>query len=177
MSELITYVGKCGSGKTLTLKKIARKELLLEKSVLVIASEKFEIVLVGSGELTIVYNDDIRRAVRAYEIIHNGDLPEVMVVDINVLTDRDIAFLRELCGRGVLVHVGVNSRRSSLHDVTSFIRPELVSFSDVIYHIERAFTLDGDAIVVLVTIKNRTKALANLSINIALRIEPHFKAI
>ena len=52
MSELITYVGKCGSGKTLTLKKIARKELLLEKSVLVIASEKFEIMLVGSGELT-----------------------------------------------------------------------------------------------------------------------------
>ena len=165
MSELITYVGKCGSGKTLTLKKIAQKELTLEKSVLVVSSEKFEIMIVGSGELTVVYDDDIRRVVRAYEIIYNGDLPDVLVVDIiNVLTDRDIAFLRELCGRGVLVHAGVQSRRSTLHDVTSFIRPELASFSDVIYHIERAFTLDGDASVVLVPIKNRTSEAKSIVI-------------
>lgn len=165
MSELITYVGKCGSGKTLTLKKITQKELTLEKSVLVVTSEKFEIMIVGSGELTVVYDDDIRRVVLAYEIIHNGDLPDVLVVDINVLTDRDIAFLRELCGRGVLVHAGVQSRRSTLHDdVTSFIRPELASFSDVIYHIERAFTLDDAAIVVLVPIKNRTSEAKSIVI-------------
>ena len=156
MSEIITYAGKCGSGKTLTLKKITQKELTLEKSVLVVATEKFEIMIVGSGELTVVYDDDIRRVVRAYEIIHNGDLPDVLVVDIDVLTELDHAFLRELCGRGVLVHFGVNSRRSSLHDVTPFIKPELACFSDVIYRIERASTLDGDASVVLVPIKSRT---------------------
>ena len=166
MSELITYVGECGSGKKLTLKKITQKELTLEKSVLVVTSEKFEIMIVGSGELTVVYDDDIRRVVLAYEIIHNGDLPDVLVVDIiNILTDRDIAFLRELCGRGVLVHVGVQPRRSTLHDdVTTFIRPELARFIDAMYCIERAFTLDGDASVVLVPIKNRTSEAKSIVI-------------
>ena len=72
-------------------------------------------MIVGSGELTVVYDDDIRRVVLAYEIIHNGDLPDVLVVDI-------------------------------------------------INHIERAFTLDGDASVVLVPIKNRTSEAKSIVI-------------
>ena len=92
MSEITTYVGECGSGKTLVLREIARKELLDEKSVLVIATEKFDLNPL-SGELTIVYNDDIKQVIQAYVIIHSGFLPEVVVVDKTELTASEVSFI------------------------------------------------------------------------------------
>ena len=66
MSEITTYVGKPGSGKTLVLQEIVRKELLNENSVLVIATEKFDLNPLSYGELTIAYNDDIEQVIGGY---------------------------------------------------------------------------------------------------------------
>lgn len=155
MSNIVVYVGACGSGKTLTLRKIARKELLLEKSVLVIASEKFDVMIPDSGDLTVVYNDDIQRVVLAYEIIHNGELPDVLVVDMINLSASDVAFIGMMRKKGVVVHVGVQSHRSAIHGVAR-VRTDLAVVCDKIYHIETAVNLDGEpAAVVLVPVKSR----------------------
>ena len=150
MSNIVVYVGACGSGKTLTLRKIARKELMLEKSVLVIASEKFDVMIPDSGDLTVVYNDDIQRVVLAYEIIHNGELPDVLVVDMINLSASDVAFIGMMRKKGVVVHVGVQSHRS-----VPRVRTDLAVVSENIYHIETAVNLDGGANVVLVPVKSR----------------------
>lgn len=154
MSDIFTYVGKCGSGKTLALRKIARKELTNEKSVLVIASDKFDLNPMDSGELTIVYNDDIKLVMRAYEIIHSGVLPEVVVVDKIELTMDDVSCVRNFRDRGVVFHLGVTSRRNVIQDVAG-IRTDLAFVSDVIYHVERAVSLSGEPLVVLVPVKSR----------------------
>jgi stage III sporulation protein SpoIIIAA len=154
MSELITYVGKAGSGKTLVLQEIARKELLNENSVLVIATEKFDLNPLSSGELTIVYNDDIEQVIQAYEILHNGVLPEVVVIDKIELTVDDVSTIRNFRGRGVSFHVGVTSRRTAIRDVAG-VRTDLACVSDVIYQIEKAVDLSGDSGVVLVPVKSR----------------------
>lgn len=154
MSEITTYVGECGSGKTLALRNIARKELTNEKSVLIIASEKFDLNPLDSGELTIVYNDDIKQVIRAYEIIHNGELPEVVVVDKTELTTSEVSFIRNFRDRGVEFHLGVQSRRNVIQDVAG-IRTDLAFVSDVIYHVERAVSLSGEPRVVLVPVKSR----------------------
>lgn len=153
MSEIFTYVGKCGSGKTLTLRKIARKELTNEKSVLIIASEKFDLNPLDSGELTIVYNDDIKHVIRAYEIIHNGELPEVVFIDKIELTMDEVSCVRNFRDRGVVFHLGVTSRRNVVQDVE--IRTDLAFVSDVIYHVERSVNLQGETGVVLVPVKSR----------------------
>ena len=154
MSNITTYVGKCGSGKTLVLREIARKELLNEKSVLVIATEKFDLNPLSSGELTIVYNDDIKQVIRAYEIIHSGFLPEVVVVDKTELTMDEVSFIGNFRDRGVEFHLGVQSRRSKLRDVVE-IRSDLACISDVIYNVEKAVSLYGEPHVVIVPVKSR----------------------
>jgi hypothetical protein len=154
MSELITYVGKAGSGKTLVLQEIARKELLNENSVLVIATEKFDLNPLSSGELTIVYNDDIEQVIRAYEIIHSGFLPEVVVVDKTELTASEVSFIINFRVRGVKFHLGVHSRRSNLREVVE-IRSDLTCASDVIYNVEKAVSLSGEPRVVIVPVKSR----------------------
>lgn len=154
MSEITTYVGECGSGKTLVLREFARKELLNEKSVLVIATEKFDLNPLGSGDLTIVYNDDIKHVIRAYEIIHNGVLPEVVVVDKTELTTGDVSSIRYFRDRGVEFHLGVQSRRSGIREVVEII-PDLACASDVIYNVEKAASLSGEPRVVIVPVKSR----------------------
>lgn len=154
MSEITTYVGECGSDKTLVLREIARKELLNENIVLVIATEKFDLNPMGSGELTIVYNDDIKQVMRAYEIIHNEFLPEVVVVDKIELTMDDVSCVRNFRDRGVVFHLGVTSRRNVIQDVAG-IGTDLEFVSDVIYHVERAVNLSGEPRAVLVPAKSR----------------------
>ena len=154
MSEITTYVGKPGSGKTLVLQEIARKELLNENSVLVIATEKFDLNPLSSGELTIVYNDDIEQVIRAYEIIHSGFLPEVVVVDKTELTASEVSFIINFRTRGVKFHLGVRSRRSNIREVVE-IRTDLAFASDVIYNVEKAVSLSGEPRVVIVPVKSR----------------------
>lgn len=154
MSEITTYVGKPGSGKTLVLQEIARKELLNENSVLVIATEKFDLNPLSSGELTIVYNDDIEHVIRAYEIIHSGFLPEVVVVDKTELTASEVSFIKNFRTRGVKFHLGVRSRRSNIREVVE-IRTDLAFASDVIYNVEKAVSLSGEPRVVIVPVKSR----------------------
>ena len=154
MSNITTYVGKCGSGKTLVLREIARKELLNEKSVLVIATEKFDLNPLSSGELTIVYNDDIKQVIRAYEIIHSGFLPEVVVVDKTELTASEVSFIINFRVRGVKFHLGIHSRRSNIREVVE-IRSDLACASDVIYNVEKAVSLSGEPRVVIVPVKSR----------------------
>lgn len=154
MSEITTYVGKPGSGKTLVLQEIARKELLNENSVLVIATEKFDLNPLSSGELTIVYNDDIEHVIRAYEIIHSGFLPEVVVVDKTELTASEVSFIINFRTRGVKFHLGVRSRRSNIREVVE-IRTDLAFASDVIYNVEKAVSLSGEPRVVIVPVKSR----------------------
>ena len=154
MSEITTYVGKPGSGKTLVLQEIARKELLNENSVLVIATEKFDLNPLSSGELTIVYNDDIEHVIRAYEIIHSGFLPEVVVVDKTELTASEVSFIKKFRTRGVKFHLGVRSRRSNIREVVE-IRTDLAFSSDVIYNVEKAVSLSGEPRVVIVPVKSR----------------------
>jgi stage III sporulation protein SpoIIIAA len=154
MSEITTYVGKPGSGKTLVLQEIARKELLNENSVLVIATEKFDLNPLSSGELTIVYNDDIEQVIRAYEIIHSGFLPEVVVVDKTELTASEVSFIINFRVRGVKFHLGVHSRRSNIREVVE-IRSDLTCASDVIYNVEKAVSLSGEPRVVIVPVKSR----------------------
>ena len=154
MSEITTYVGKPGSGKTLVLQEIARKELLNENSVLVIATEKFDLIPLSSGELTIVYNDDIEQVIRAYEIIHSGFLPEVVVVDKTELTASEVSFIINFRVRGVKFHLGVHSQRSNIREVVE-IRSDLACASDVIYNVEKAVSLSGEPRVVIVPVKSR----------------------
>ena len=154
MSEITTYVGKPGSGKTLVLQEIARKELLNENSVLVISTEKFDLNPLSSGELTIVYNDDIEQVIRAYEIIHSGFLPEVVVVDKTELTASEVSFIINFRVRGVKFHLGVHSRRSNIREVVEF-RSDLACASDVIYNVEKAVSLSGEPHVVIVPVKSR----------------------
>ena len=154
MSNITTYIGECGSGKTLVLREIARKELLNEKSVLVIAAEKFDLNPLSSGELTIVYNDDIKQVIQAYVIIHSGFLPEVVVVDKTELTTGDVSCIRNFRDRGVDFHLGVHSRRSEFRDVVE-IRSDVAYASDVIYNDEKAVSLSGESIAVLVPVKSR----------------------
>lgn len=154
MSNITTYVGECGSGKTLVLREIARKELLNEKSVLVITTEKFDLNPLRSGELTIVYSDDFKQVIRAYEIIHNGVLPEVVVVDKIELTMDDVSCIRKFRDRGVVFHLGVTSRRNVIQDVAG-IRTDLAFVSDMIYNVEKAVSLSGEPRVVIVPVKSR----------------------
>jgi hypothetical protein len=156
MSEITTYVGECGSGKTLVLREIARKELLNEKSVLVIATEKFDLNPLSSGDLTIIYSDDFKQVIRAYEIIHNGVLPEVVVVDKTELTPGDVSFIRNLRDIGVEFHLGVQSRRSGIRVfVNDETRSDLALVSDVIYNVEKAVSLSDEPRVVIVPVKSR----------------------
>ena len=128
--------------------------MLNENSVLVIATEKFDLNPLSSGELTIVYNDDIEQVIRAYEIIHSGFLPEVVVVDKTELTASEVSFIINFRVRGVKFHLGVHSRRSGIREVVE-IRTDLAFASDVIYNVEKAVSLSGEPRVVIVPVKSR----------------------
>ena len=154
MSSITTYIGHTGNGMTSVLRKIARKGLYEEKSVLVITPNNFEPIISDSGDLTVVNtNGDIQRVVLAYEITHNGELPDVLVIDGVFLDSENIRDIISLSRRGTNIHIGYRARRDSSTVVTA-LTLNLAINSDQVYTIQRAAGFDSGRYVLATVSKS-----------------------
>ena len=94
MAEIVSYFGRTGVGMTFVLTEIVKKNLEDMKKVLVVSDEPRP--KSTSRNLAVVHNASLSVAISSYNIINNGELPDVVVVDGTQLTELDLFLIVRL---------------------------------------------------------------------------------